>query len=89
MKRLNYFCLKTLRWTSWPLLIVILCFLLTGYLITGDFGLGRLVDEKQALALHKLLHLPLLALLLVHVLPAIYLALRRWGWIGHGAPPDK
>ncbi len=89
MKSLNYLCLKIVRWTSWPLLVVILCFLLTGYMITGDFGLGRWVNEKQALALHKLLHLPLLVLLLVHVLPASYLALRRWGWIKHDAPPNK
>ncbi len=89
MKRFNYICLKTARWSSWPLLFLILCFLLTGYMISGEFGLGRWVDEKQALALHKLLHLPLLALLLVHVLPAAYLAIRRWGWIKNEARSDK
>ena len=89
MKRFNYFCLKTARWSSWPLLLAIVCFLLTGYMISGQFGLGRWLDEKQALALHKLLHLPLVVLLLVHVLPASYLAVRRWGWIQHDAKPDK
>ncbi len=89
MKRFNYICLKTARWSSWPLLFLILCFLLTGYMISGEFGLGRWVDEKQALALHKLLHLPLLALLLVHVLPAGYLAVRRWGWTKNEARSDK
>lgn len=89
MKGFNYFCLKIVRWTSWPLLLVIICFLLTGYMISGEFGLARWLDEKQALALHKLLHLPLLVLLLVHVLPATYLALRRWGWIKHETRSGK
>lgn len=89
MKRFNYVCLKTARWSSWPLLFLILCFLLTGYMISGEFGLGRWADEKQALALHKLLHLPLLVLLLVHVLPAGYLAIRRWGWIKNEIRSDK
>lgn len=89
MKRFNYVCLITARWSSWPLLLVILCFLLTGYMISGDFGLGRWVEEKQALALHKLLHVPLLALLLVHVVPAVYLAMRRWGWLQHERQSNK
>ncbi len=80
MKRFNYLCLKTARWSSWPLLLVILCFLLTGYLISGSFGMSQWLDEKRALALHKLLHLPLLVLLVVHVVPASYLAVKRWGW---------
>ncbi len=83
MNRFNYYCLKTARWSSWPLLLLIVCFLLTGYMISGDFGLGRWVEEKQALTVHKLLHVPLLALLLIHVVPAVYLAVRRWGWLKH------
>lgn len=79
MPSLTSFCLKTVRWSSWPLLLLILAFLATGYLISGRLG-G--MDEARALAMHKLLHLPLLALLVVHVLPAGYLALRRWGWVG-------
>ncbi len=78
MNRLPHVCLKIVRWSSWPLLLLIGCFLLTGYMISGRLGL---MDENKALALHKLLHLPLIALLLVHVIPAFYLALQRWGWI--------
>jgi hypothetical protein len=40
-----------------------------------------LTDEKTALTLHKLMHLPLGLLVLVHVVPSVYLALLRWGWI--------
>ncbi len=79
MNRLSYICLKTVRWSSAPLLLVIACFLVTGYMISGEILLGG-IDEKQALALHKLLHYPLILLVVVHTIPATYLALRRWGW---------
>jgi len=82
MSRLNFICLKTVRWSGWPLFPLVAVFLLTGYLMSGRFGLGGVLDEKQALAVHKLLHLPLMILLLVHTVPAVYLALQRWGWIG-------
>ena len=78
MRCLNSVFLKTVRWSSWPLLVVILGFLTSGYLVSGRLG-G--MDETKALTLHKLLHYPLLVLLGIHVAPACYLALRRWGWI--------
>jgi len=81
MKSLDTICLKTVRWSSWPLLLLLAAFLVTGYSISGRYGLGALMDEKEALALHKLLHLPLIVITLAHSLPAIYLALQRWGWI--------
>jgi hypothetical protein len=82
MSRLNLICLKAVRWSGWPLFPLVLLFLLSGYIMSARFGLSGLLDEKQALALHKLLHLPLIILLLVHTAPAVYLALQRWGWIG-------
>ena len=83
MHKLNLICLKTVRWSSWPLLPVIGAFLFTGYAITGQYGLGRLCDEQTALTLHRMLHWPLIVLVLVHSLPAVYLAFQRWGWIQH------
>jgi hypothetical protein len=80
MRKLNAILLKTVWWTGWPLLPVLLAFLATGYAISGRYGFGRLLEEKTALTLHKLLHGPLLVLVLVHSVPAIYLALQRWGW---------
>jgi hypothetical protein len=82
MTKLNFVCLKTVRWSGWPLFPLIAVFLLTGYIMSGRYGLSGVLDEKQALALHKLFHLPLILLLLVHTVPAMYLALQRWGWIG-------
>jgi hypothetical protein len=81
MNRLNLVCLKCVRWSGWLLLPLTAGFLLTGYAISGRYGMGALLQEQPALALHKLLHVPLLALVLGHVVPAAYLAMVRWGWI--------
>ena len=81
MTKLNLVCLKMVRWSGWPLLPVILLFLLTGYIIDGRLGFSRLLDEKSALTFHRMLHLPLIFLVLVHSIPAVYLAFQRWGWI--------
>jgi hypothetical protein len=81
MRTIDAGCLKAVRWSGWPLLVVIGGFFLTGYLITGRYGLGMVMDEKSALALHRLMHLPLLVLVVVHTVPAVYLAMQRWGWL--------
>ena len=41
------------------------------------------LDEKTALTLHRMFHLPLIILVLAHIVPAVYLAFQRWGWIKH------
>jgi len=81
MNTLTFICLKLIRWTGWLLLPVVLAFLVTGYAMSGRYGFSALTDEKTALTLHKLMHLPLGLLVLVHVVPSVYLALLRWGWI--------
>ncbi len=81
MNNVSSVLLRIVRWSGWPLLPLMLVFLSTGYIMSGRFGLSALMDEKSALALHKLMHLPLLVLLLAHSFPAIYLAFQRWGWI--------
>jgi len=81
MTKLNFLLLKLVRWSGWPLLPVVLLFLLTGYIMDGRYGLSRLLDEKTALTWHRMLHLPLIILVLVHSVPAVYLAVQRWGWI--------
>ncbi len=82
---MNALLLKIVRWTGWPLLPLIGLFLLTGYIMDGRYGFSHWLDEKSALTFHRMLHLPLMILVLAHSVPAIYLALQRWGWIGpHG-----
>jgi hypothetical protein len=78
---MNTILIKAVRWSGWPLLPLILLFLFTGYIMDGRYGLSRLLDEKSALTFHRMLHLPLIILVLVHSLPAIWLAMQRWGWI--------
>ena len=80
-RRFGHFAIKTLRVTSWPLLLLLLCYLITGFAMSGRFGFGVLMDEKTALACHKALHVPLLVLFPVHVVCAAYLAMRRWRWV--------
>ncbi len=82
MERSPHYVLdRIIRISSWPLLLLVILFLGTGYGMSGQYGMGGLMDAKQALAFHKLLHAPLVVVLLVHVVPAAYLAFRRWGWI--------
>ena len=76
----HYLLNQIVRVSSWPLFLVIIIFLFTGYAMSGDYGLGTMIDAKRALAIHKMLHVPLLVLLLLHSLPAMYLAIRRCGW---------
>ena len=83
MSTLNLVFLKMIRWSGWLLLLVVMGFLLTGYIMDGRYGFGKLLDEKTALTLHRMLHLPLIILILAHVIPAMYLAFQRWGWIKH------
>jgi len=73
--------IKLLRISSWPLLGLLALYLGSGFAMSGRYGLGVLVDEKTALGIHKLLRVPLLVVLPVHAICAIYLALRRWRWI--------
>lgn len=81
MNKINLVSIKILRWSGWLLLPMVLAFLLTGYIMDGRYGFGRLLDEKSALTFHRLLHLPLIVLVVAHVAPAVYLAFQRWGWI--------
>lgn len=81
MTTLRGISLKVVRWTGWLLIPVVLAFFATGYAISGRYGLGELASEEEALALHRMLHVPLATLVLVHVLPSVYLAMVRWGWI--------
>ncbi|HVT73417.1 MAG TPA: hypothetical protein VHD61_09790 [Lacunisphaera sp.] len=81
MNSLSHIAVIVVRWTGWILLPLLLAFFATGYAISGRYGFGALASERTALALHKLLHLPLGALVVAHVVPSVYLALLRWGWI--------
>jgi hypothetical protein len=81
MTKLNMVSLKIVRWSGWLLLPLVMLFLLSGYIMDGRYGFSKLLDEKSALTFHRMLHLPLIVLVVAHVVPAVYLAFQRWGWI--------
>jgi hypothetical protein len=81
MNSFNLASLKALRWSGWLLLPVVLLFLTTGYVMDGRLGVTHFLDEMSALTWHRMAHVPLLILVLVHTLVALYLTLQRWGWL--------
>jgi hypothetical protein len=81
MNKLNIISIKIMRWSGWLLLPLVMLFLLTGYIMDGRYGFSKLLDEKSALTFHRMLHVPLIVLVVAHVAPAVYLAFQRWGWI--------
>jgi len=81
MSKTSKVMVTLVRWTGWPLLLIVPLFLFTGYAITGRYGLGVVLAENEALTLHRLLHLPLIFFFLAHSIPAVYVSMMRWGWI--------
>jgi len=79
--RLNIVLIKTVRVTSWPLLGLMVLYLVTGYALCGQTAIGRWMSVDTALMVHKLFDWPLVTLFVGHSLPAVYLAFVRWGWI--------
>jgi len=77
-RRLNYYLIKTIRVTGWILLVLMPLYIVTGFAMRGDYGFSGLVKPRQALTLHRIFRLPLVAVFLVHALPSTYLAIRRW-----------
>lgn len=78
----SLFPLKTVRVTGWLLLIVVALYIFSGFAMAGKLGFNRLISAQDALAIHKTFDWTLVVLYLVHSAFSVYLALRRWGWIG-------
>ena len=78
--RFGYFVIRTLRFTSWFLLALVLTYIATGYVMSGQWKLGS-IDPKVALTIHRGLHVPLFVMFGLHSLGGIYLAMRRKRWI--------
>ena len=82
----GYYVLKALRFTGWLLLVMMVLYIVSGYALVPEFWCDRLMKTKTAEALHitwKLDRL-LVPVFLVHSVGAVYLAMRRWGWIRSG-----
>lgn len=80
-RRFGYYVVKAVRISGWVLLILMVVYICSGYALTGEYGFDRLMSPTAAEVLHLKPDAVLLAALGVHAGGAIYLALRRWGWI--------
>ncbi len=81
-KSVNWYVVKANRLSAWALLAVMGLYFVTGFALCGRFGVSEWFDPEQAYRLHSDWTWPLLALFLVHTLLSVYLAFRRWGWLG-------
>ena len=80
-RSVNFYLLKTVRFSGWVLFFMMVLFIVTGFALCGKFGFSKVLSTQKALTIHKIFDFPLILLFLVHSLTAIYLAFRRWGWI--------
>jgi len=80
-KNIHYYLIKTARLSGWLLFVVVLLYIVTGFSLCGEFGVGALIDVKTAMAVHSIFEWPLIVAFLVHSGITIYFAMRRWGWI--------
>jgi len=78
----GYYVVKTVRVSGWALLVLMLVYISTGYAMKKEYGFDRLITQQIAEALHFELDELMVLVFLAHAAGAIYLALRRWGWIG-------
>jgi hypothetical protein len=78
----NYYLIKIVRISGWVLLPVVLLYIGTGLTMRGDFGHVGSIWMDRVRRYHPALAWPFIAVFLVHTIAAIYLAMRRWGWIG-------
>jgi len=81
-RSVTYYLIKTTRVSGWFLLVAVLLCMVSGLSMCGQLGFENLMSDATALAIHKTFVWPLLVLFLVHSFTSVYLALRRWGWIG-------
>lgn len=77
----GYYLMKTARISGWLLFVLVLLYILTGFSLTGEFGVTRLISLQTAVVIHKIFEWPLIVVFLVHSAITIYFAFRRWGWI--------
>jgi hypothetical protein len=78
MSGLNYWLIKISRVSGYLLLILIVTYFITGYSMTGMYGMNRVIQKNFASYLHLNLHIPFIILLILHCGINIYFALKRW-----------
>jgi hypothetical protein len=77
----NFVFIKSLRVAGWCLLALVPVYIVTGYIMAGEYGLGVLLPVETAKKIHQAFHLVLLAVVVAHAVPAVYFTFRRWRWV--------
>jgi len=80
-KNVHYYLVKLARLSGWLLFVLMLLYIVTGFVLCGEPGFANLCDPRTALRIHKIFEWPLVGAFLTHSAITIYFALRRWGWI--------
>jgi cytochrome b subunit of formate dehydrogenase len=80
-KNLHYYLLKAARLSAWLLLLLMILYISTGFVLCGEFGMSRWMDLQTALHIHQIFEWPLVAFFLIHASITVYFSFRRWGWI--------
>ena len=88
-RNVSFYLVKANRISAWLLLVVMLCYIVSGLGLCGRLGVERIVPLQIAQNLHMQpqLVVPMVVLFVLHVGISAYLAFRRWGWIGSRASP--
>jgi hypothetical protein len=81
MKSTHYYLLKVARLSGWLLLPLVILYMVTGFVLCGQFGLTRWMAPETALDIHQIFEWPLVGLFVLHTAITSYFAMRRWGWI--------
>ena len=73
----NFWLLKASRISAYVLLVLSVMYLVTGFSMTGLYGMHRFVDKGLAAYVHLNLHLPFILLLVLHCGIDVYFVLKR------------
>ena len=87
--RWNYYLVKTARVSGWLLFVLVLIYIVTGFVLCSKLGFDRLIEIQTARNIHEVLDWPFVAIFVVHSLVTIYFAMRRWGWIKPRSKPTS
>ena len=82
LRSFSYYAVKTVRLTGWLLLPLTGVYILSGLVMCGHVNLGPRIGPQLANVPHRAFVWPLVVLVGLHSLGGVYLAFRRWGWIG-------
>jgi thiosulfate reductase cytochrome b subunit len=74
--------LKIDRASAWILLVLMILFIVSGYSLTSEYGMNKVMPWVAAVQIHINLSELLVIFFVIHSSVRIYFALIRWGIIG-------